>query len=112
MATWSFLTNHGRALLCIARDPEVRLRDIAVSLSITERRAYGIVTDLAEAGYVVKDRDGRRNRYQIQAHLPLPEPTSQGHTIGDVLDLLAGTVPTGGRRGGPGVRVDSPSRQA
>lgn len=91
MANWGFLTNHGRALLCIARDPEVRLRDIAVSLSITERRAYGIVTDLTEAGYVVKDRDGRRNRYQIQTHLPLPEPTSQEHTIGDVLDLLTGT---------------------
>ena len=90
MATWSFLTNHGRALLCIANDPEVRLRDIAASLSITERRAYGIVNDLTDAGYVIKTKDGRRNRYEIQAHLPLPEPSSRAHAIGDVLDLLTG----------------------
>jgi hypothetical protein len=91
MATWSFLTNHGRALLCISRDPGVRLRDIAADLSITERRAYGIVTDLTEAGYVLKTKDGRRNRYEIQAHLPLPESTNREHAIGDVLDLLAGS---------------------
>jgi hypothetical protein len=78
-------------LLCIAHDPGVRLRDIAASLGITERSAFGIVTDLAEAGYVVKQKDGRRNRYQIQAHLPLPEPASQEPAIGDVLALLAGT---------------------
>jgi hypothetical protein len=91
VASWSFLTSHGRALLCIARDPEVRLRDIADNLAITERRAYGIVTDLTEAGYVVKHKDGRRNRYQIQDHLPLPESTGREQAIGDVLDLLAGT---------------------
>ena len=91
MASWTFLTNHARALLCIAHDPGVRLRDIAASLGITERSAYGIVTDLAEAGYVVKQKTGRRNRYQIQAHLPLPEPSSQERTVGDVLALLAGT---------------------
>jgi predicted transcriptional regulator len=91
MASWSFLTNHARVLLCIAHDPGVRLRDIAASLGVTERSAYGIVTDLAEAGYVVKQKDGRRNRYQIQAHLPLPEPSSQERTVGDVLALLAGT---------------------
>ena len=91
VASWSFLTNHGRALLCIARDPQVRLRDIAVSLGITERRAYGIVTDLTEAGYIVKTKVGRRNSYQIQAHLPLPEATNREHAIGDVVDLLAGS---------------------
>jgi DNA-binding MarR family transcriptional regulator len=62
MANWTFLTNHARVLLCIAHDPGVRLRDIAASLGITERSAYGIVTDLAEAGYVVKQKNGRRNR--------------------------------------------------
>ena len=72
VANWTFLTNHARVLLCIAHDPGVRLRDIAASLGITERSAYGIVTDLAEAGYVVKQKDGRRNRYQIQAHLHPP----------------------------------------
>jgi len=88
--SWSFLTNHARVLLCIAGDPGVRLRDIAASLGITERSAYGIVTDLTAAGYVVKQKDGRRNRYQIQAHLPLPEPASQKPAIGEVLDVLVG----------------------
>ena len=90
MENWSFLTNHARVLLCIASDPGVRLRDIAASLGITERSVYGIVTDLTAAGYVVKRKDGRRNRYQIQAHLPLPEPASQQPAIGEILDLLVG----------------------
>jgi hypothetical protein len=88
VATWSFLTNHGRALLCIARDPDARLRDIASQLAITERRAHDIVSDLTEAGYVLKTKDGRRNRYEVQAHLPLPEPNSRERAIGDVLNLL------------------------
>jgi hypothetical protein len=90
VSDWSFLTNHARVLLCIAHDPGARLRDIAASLGITERSAHGIITDLAEAGYVVKHRDGRRNRYQIQAHLPLPEPTSREPAIGEVLAVLLG----------------------
>jgi len=94
MANWSFLTNHARVLLCIAHDPGARLRDIAASLGITERSAHGIVTDLAEAGYLIRQKDGRRNRYQIQAHLPLPEPTSRERTVGEVLALLAGTDAT------------------
>jgi DNA-binding IclR family transcriptional regulator len=88
MADWSFLTNHGRVLLCIAHDPEARLRDIAAALDITERSAFGIVTDLAEAGYLVKEKDGRRNRYQIQGHMPLPGSVSREQTVGEVLDLL------------------------
>jgi hypothetical protein len=95
VADWSFLTNHARVVLCIARDPGVRLRDIAARVSITERAAYGIVTDLTEAGYVVKHKDGRRNRYQIQAHLPLPEPGGRERTIGEVLAVLAGDGATG-----------------
>ena len=94
MANWRFLTNHARVLLCIAHDPGARLRDIAAGLGITERSAYGIVTELAEAGYVVKQKDGRRNRYQIQAHLPLPEPTSGERPVGEILALLAGTDAT------------------
>jgi DNA-binding IclR family transcriptional regulator len=91
VVNWSFLTNHARVLLCIAHDPGVRLRDIAARTGVTERTAYGIVTDLTEAGYVVKHKDGRRNRYQIQAHLPLPETDSQKRTIGEILALLTGT---------------------
>jgi DNA-binding IclR family transcriptional regulator len=90
MANWSFLTNHAKVLLCIAHDPGIRLRDIAGQLGITERSAYGIVTDLTDAGYIVKQKDGRRNRYQIQAHLPLPESTSRERTLGEVLALLVG----------------------
>jgi DNA-binding transcriptional regulator PaaX len=63
---------------------------IAASVGITERSAHGIVTDLAEAGYIVKQKNGRRNRYQVQAHLPLPEPTGRERTVGEVLALLAG----------------------
>ncbi len=88
MRTWSFLTNHARALLFIAGDPNARLRDVAVALDVTERTAYGIVVDLTEAGYVVKEKDGRRNRYQIQTHLPLPDSMAGGRTIGEVLNLL------------------------
>ena len=91
MANWTFLTNHALVLLCIADDPEARLRDIAVSLNMTERTAFGIITDLVEAGYVVKEKDGRRNRYHIQTHLPLPEPDGRARTIGEMLDLLTGT---------------------
>ena len=90
MERWSFLTNHARVLLCIAHDPGARLRDIAASLGITDRSVHGIVTDLTTAGYVVKHKDGRRNLYQIQAHLPLPEPASQEPAIGEVLALLIG----------------------
>ena len=93
MADWSFLTNHARVLVCITHDPGVRLRDIAARVGITERSAYGIVTDLTEAGYVVKERDGRRNRYQIQEHLPLPETDSRERTVGEVLALLASAAP-------------------
>jgi DNA-binding transcriptional ArsR family regulator len=87
---WTFLTQHARVLLCVAHDPGVRLRDIAARLDITERTAYGIITDLVEAGYVVKEKDGRRNRYQIQVHLPLPESVGRERTIGEVLAVLTG----------------------
>jgi len=88
VADWSFLTNHARVLVCIAHDPGVRLRDIASTLGITERSAYGIVTELTGAGYVVKEKDGRRNRYRIQGHLPLPESIGRERTLGEVLDVL------------------------
>ena len=91
MASWTFLTYHARALLLVAHDPGVRLRDIAASLNITERSAFAIITDLAEAGYLVKQKNGRRNRYHVQAHLPLPEPHGRERTVGEVLALLTGT---------------------
>ena len=93
MLSWTFLSNHGRALLCIARDPGARLRDVAADLGITERTAYGIVSDLAESGYIVKSKEGRRNRYEVRAHLPLPESTPAQRTLGEVLELLSGSGP-------------------
>jgi hypothetical protein len=96
MKGWGLLTKHGRVLLCIAHDPGVRLRDVAASVGITERSASGIVTGLAAAGHVVKQKDGRCNRYQIQAHLPLPDPASQQLAIGEVP-----RPPRGRRRGEP-----------
>jgi DNA-binding IclR family transcriptional regulator len=100
VTTWNFLTNHGRALLCIAHDPDVRLRDIAASLGITERRAHGIVTDLTDAGYLIKAKEGRRNRYEIQAHLPIPEATARERAIGEVLEVLGGRPDPGEQREG------------
>jgi len=93
MASWGFLTNHARALVCIADDPGVRLRDISAVLGITERSAHTIVTDLIEDGYVIKIKDGRRNRYQIRTDRTLPEPASRQPSIGELLALLAHTDP-------------------
>ena len=93
MASWTFLTYHARVLLLVAHDPGVRLRDIATSLNITERSAFGIIADLVEAGYVVKEKNGRRNRYHIQAHLPLPEPDGRERTVGEILSILVGADP-------------------
>jgi hypothetical protein len=88
MPSWGFLTNHARVLLCIAHDPGTRLRDIAASLGITERSAHSIVTDLTEAGYLIRQKNGRRNRYQIQAHLPLPGPGAREPAIGEIVALF------------------------
>jgi len=90
VASWTFLTYHARVLLCVAHDPGVRLRDIAASLNVTERGAFGIITDLVQAGYVVKEKNGRRNRYHVQTHLPLPEPDGRERTVGEILALLTG----------------------
>ena len=88
MANWSFLTNHFRAIVIIAGKPDTLLRELALALDVTERTAYGIVVDLTDAGYIVKERDGRRNRYQIRAHLPLRDPVGRNLSIGEVLDVL------------------------
>ncbi|MGH2690519.1 MAG: MarR family transcriptional regulator [Actinomycetota bacterium] len=88
MGDWSFLTNHAQVLVCIARDPEVRLRDIAARLGITERTAFGIVTDLQEAGYLAKAKAGRRNHYEVRGHMPLRATLTVERTVGEVLDLM------------------------
>lgn len=75
-------------MLFIANQPDARLRDLATALDVTERTAFGIVADLTDSGYVLKERDGRRNRYHIQDHLPLRDKISRERTIGELLDLL------------------------
>ena len=64
---WNFLTKHGRVLLSVARDPHMRLRDIALAVGLTERRVHTILADLVSSGYVAKIKDGRRNRYEVNA---------------------------------------------
>ena len=86
---WQFVTNHTQVLLCMARDPEIRLRDIADQVGITLGTAQRILADLVEAGYVTRDRHGRRNRYVINRDTPMLGHTAQdGHDIGALLDLL------------------------
>jgi predicted transcriptional regulator len=86
---WSFLTNHARVLVCIAHDPGIRLREIGESVGITERAAHRIVGELAAAGYISRERHGRRNRYTIQSDLPIPDPLARKQRIGDLLSVLS-----------------------
>ncbi len=75
-------------LVCVARDPGVRLRDIAAAVGITERAAHRIMSELVEEGYVLREREGRRNRYEVRAGRPLPHPIAGRREVGELLDLL------------------------
>jgi predicted transcriptional regulator len=90
---WAFLTNHARVLVCIAHDPGIRLRDIGARVGITERAAHRIVTELGTAGYITRERNGRRNQYTINAQLPLNDPIARTNRIGELLEILAGDGP-------------------
>jgi hypothetical protein len=95
--SWSFLTNHAQVLLCIASDPGIRLRDIGEAVGITERAAHRIVVELASAGYISRKRNGRRNHYTVQSHLPLPDSLARDQKVGDLLAVLVGQhAATGG----------------
>jgi len=87
--SWSFLTNHAQVLLCIARDPGVRLREIGATVGITERAVHRIVAELAGAGYISRQRDGRRPRYTVKSHLPIPDALARGQRVSDLLTILA-----------------------
>jgi len=91
VSEWRFLTNHARALIFIAQDPESRLRDIADSLDVTERTAYAIVMDLTNEGYVSKVKEGRRNRYSVQTHLPLRGSPGRQRRIGEFVNMFVDT---------------------
>ena len=86
--TWRFLSNHTQVLLCIQRDPNVRYRDIAQMVGITERAAQRIVADLIDSGYVESERIGRRNHYRVNADIAMRHPAQEGHDVGELLRLL------------------------
>jgi DNA-binding MarR family transcriptional regulator len=88
-ASWTFLTNHAHVLLAIAAEPEIRIRDIAAEVGITERAAHRIVSDLEEAGYLQVMKVGRRNEYIVRRELPLRHPAERHHRIGELLKVLA-----------------------
>lgn len=90
MQEWTFLTNHAHVLLCVVRDPQVRLRGVAEVVGITERAAQRIVADLVEAGYLERTREGRRNRYRLHPDLPLRHPMDRDTAIGQLVALLTG----------------------
>lgn len=108
MGQWSLLTNHARALLVIAHDPQARLRDVAEELGITERTAFGIVADLAASGYVIKQKSGRRNTYHVRGNLPVPGASGRDATVSELLGLLVDyetpTKPDAKRRSVPRTR--------
>jgi len=85
---WRFVTNHAHVLACIAADPKTRLRDIAQTVGITERTVGQIVSQLEEAGYITKERVGRRTEYVVHGELPLRHPEHQQHTIGELIQFL------------------------
>lgn len=97
MAGWTFLTNHAHTLLCIARDPGIRLRDVAERVGVTERAAQRIVSDLVDAGYLDRLREGRRNTYQVRADLPMRHPVEHGHQVGVILEALHEHAKAGSR---------------
>ncbi|HEV2943936.1 MAG TPA: helix-turn-helix domain-containing protein [Solirubrobacteraceae bacterium] len=87
---WKFLTNHAQVLVCIAHDPGVLLREISEQVGITERAAHRIVTELADSGYIKRERNGRRNRYTIQSGVSLPDRLGRAERVGDLLTILTG----------------------
>jgi predicted transcriptional regulator len=95
LPSWTFLTRHAQVLLCIADDPRIRLREIGERVGVTERAAHRIVGELVDAGYLTRERRGRRNHYTIRPQLPLPDPLVREQSVGDLLGVLTnrGTSP-------------------
>jgi DNA-binding Lrp family transcriptional regulator len=94
MPGWTFITNHARVLMCIAENPDARLRDIAQQVDITERATQRIVGELVDAGYLTRQRVGRRNRYKVHGRRPIRAPEADNVAIGDVLNLLLSSSST------------------
>lgn len=87
---WTLLSNHGHVLVCIANDPHMRLRDVAVNVGITERAVQRIILDLEQANMLSREKEGRRNRYRISAKQPLRHPLEQHHTVGELVEAVSG----------------------
>jgi DNA-binding MarR family transcriptional regulator len=85
---WTFLSNHGHVLVCLAQNPDARLRDVAQAVGITERAVQKIVSDLEEAGVVEREREGRRNRYRLHLERPLRHPIESHRTVGALLGMV------------------------
>ena len=85
---WTFLSNHAHVLVCLAQDPDARLRDVALSVGITERAVQKIVSDLEEAGVIVRERAGRRNSYRLRLDVPLRHALESHKTVGTLLSLV------------------------
>ncbi len=100
-ARWDFFTNHAHVLVCVAGDPGIRLRDIAAAVGITERAAHRIVSELVDEGYLVRERQGRRNRYTVEFKSPLRYPLVE-REVGELLGLLLGDSPDPSNRTTPG----------
>lgn len=100
MVPFSFLTNHGAVLLCIADDPRARMRDIAATVDITERAAQRIVADLIDTGYVQRTRTGRRNTYTVRTDLPVALPVQRDVDLQSLLSVLLPTSSSNARREG------------
>jgi DNA-binding transcriptional ArsR family regulator len=90
MSDWTFLTNHALVLSHMRRHPRVTARELGDAIGITERATRRIIADLDEAGYIIKKREGRRNRYRVNTDLPLRHPTNQETAVGDLLQALGG----------------------
>src|SRR3954469_16907658 len=103
MPEWQLLSNHGRVLVFVAREPNARLRDIAQGVDVTERTAHRIVSELVEGGYLVRKRNGSRNHYEIRPDVPIHDPLLGDHWVGEILAVVAGT---NGWAGNPRKRPD------
>lgn len=88
-APWTFLTNHAHVLLCLVADPEARVRDIAGLVGITERAVLRILSDLEAGGYIHREREGRRNHYEVRGDLPLRHPIEAHRPVGALIKLMA-----------------------
>jgi MarR family protein len=88
---WTVLSNHGRVLVFVARNPEARLRDIAEGVGITERSAHRLVSALVDDGYLIRKRSGSRNQYEIRPDVPIHDPLLGDHWIGEILAVLVGS---------------------